>query len=88
MWEDNQYCWVVFCKNRWFHLRRNLFYRHKIILGQTDAIAAVPSLGNFFIVQCQSCGKSYSYKPSEVLRYELAETASFDPHPLFHDENR
>jgi len=26
MWKDNHYCWVVLCKNHWFHARDNLFF--------------------------------------------------------------
>ena len=34
MWKDANYCWVVLCKNHWFHVRKNLFFRHKIPLAQ------------------------------------------------------
>jgi hypothetical protein len=30
MWEDANYCWVVLCKNYWFHVRQNFFFRHRI----------------------------------------------------------
>ena len=25
MWVDSNYCWVVVCKNHWFHRRANIF---------------------------------------------------------------
>lgn len=31
------YCWIVICKNSRYHRRQNLFYGHKILLGETDA---------------------------------------------------
>jgi hypothetical protein len=42
MWEDSRYFWVVHCKNHWFHLRKNLFFRHRIPLAETDAITLLP----------------------------------------------
>lgn len=30
MWEDANYCWIVLCKNHWFHVRQNFFFRHRI----------------------------------------------------------
>jgi hypothetical protein len=82
MWEDSQYCWVVFCKNRWFHLRRNLFYGHRITLAETDAVSPPPPLQGRFTVRCDACGKQYHYKPSDVLRYEQNVPESFARHPL------
>jgi hypothetical protein len=50
VWEDNDYCWVVMCKNNWFHNRGNLFFKHKIPLGETDVYAPPPALkGNFTV---------------------------------------
>jgi hypothetical protein len=66
MWEDNQYCWVVLCKNNWFHLRKNLFFKHKIPLGEADAFSSCPVLDGPFTVRCDECGKEYLYKASEV----------------------
>ena len=83
MWEDIRYCWVVICKNHWFHLRRNLFFGHKIPLGETDAMMPRPRLEDRFRVRCDECGKEYIYKPSEVRRFELEPPESFTPHPLF-----
>lgn len=83
MWKTRQYCWVVICKNRWFHYRQILFYGHKIPLSETDAITPPPALDGPFTVRCDNCGKEYSYAPSEVVRFELELPQSFTPHPLF-----
>jgi hypothetical protein len=83
MWVDSHYCWVVLCKNQWFHLRQNLFFRHRIPLAETDPLAPPPSLRGRFNVRCDLCGKEYRYKPSEVLRFEQELPDSFTPHPLF-----
>jgi hypothetical protein len=88
MWVDSHYCWVVLCKNHWFHLRQNLFFRHRIPLAETDPVATCPSLaslGGRFRVRCDDCRKEYSYKPSEVLKHEQELPDSFTPHPLFRD---
>ncbi len=83
MWVDSHYCWVVLCKNHWFHLRQNIFFRHRIPLAETDPVAPRPSLEGRFRVQCDDCRKEYFYKPSEVLKYEQELSDSFTPHPLF-----
>src|SRR6266478_4111549 len=83
MWEDNSYCWVVLCKNNWFHRRENLFYKHKIPLAETDVYAPAPALKSNFTVRCDECHKEYLYKPSDVLRHDQELPASFTPHPLF-----
>lgn len=83
MWEDSSYCWVVLCKNHWFHLRRSLFASHRIPLGETDAVAALPPLKGRFRVRCEECGKQYLYKPADVRRYEQELPEIFTPHPLF-----
>jgi PilZ domain len=83
MWEDNSYCWVVMCKNNWFHDRVNLFFKHKIPLGETDFYASSPVLQGNFAVRCDECQKEYLYKPSEVLRHDQELPLSFTPHPLF-----
>jgi hypothetical protein len=85
LWVDSHYCWVVLCKNHWFHLRQNLFYRHRIPLAETDAVATCPSLEGRFSVRCDDCRKEYFYKPSEVLKSEIELPDSFTPHPLFRD---
>ena len=83
MWEDNNYCWVVLCKNNWFHFRRTPSSKHKIPLAETDAYAPPPALQNSFTVRCDECHKEYRYKPSQVLRHDQELPASFNPHPLF-----
>jgi hypothetical protein len=87
MWEDSRYCWVVHCKNHWFHIRKNLFYRHRIPLAETDAVAPRPAIDTRFRARCDECGKEHVYKPSEVLRFEQEPPASFVPHPLFSEES-
>ena len=86
MWEDNSYFWVVLCRNHWFHARKNLFFRHKIPLAETDAFTSRPPVNRPFKVRCDECGKEYVYKPSEVLRTEQEPPESFIPHPLFRGE--
>jgi hypothetical protein len=85
MWVDSHYCCVVLCKNHWFHLRQNLFFRHRIPLSESDPVAPRPSLDGRFRVRCDDCRKEYLYKPSEVLKSELELPDSFTPHPLFRD---
>ena len=86
MWEDSNYCWVVLCKNRWFHMRKNLFFRHRIPLAETDPVAPLPSLPKRFTVRCDECRKTYIYEPKDVLRAELELPESFKPHPLFRED--
>ena len=86
MWEDANYCWVVLCKNHLFHMRQNIFFRHRIPLGQTDAVTPLPPLGKHFTVRCDDCRKTYTYKPRDVRRVELDLPESFKPHPLFLEE--
>jgi hypothetical protein len=86
MWEDTSYCWVVICKNHIYHIPRNFIYRHKIPLAETDAVVSCPPVKEPFRVHCDSCGKEYVYKPSEVLRMERELPAGFVPHPLFRGE--
>jgi hypothetical protein len=83
MWEDTNYCWVVICKNNWFHKRVNLFFKHKIPLCETDVYASLPALKGTFAVMCDECHKEYLYKPSDVLRHDQELPLSFTPHPLF-----
>lgn len=87
MWEDANYCWAVLCKNHWYHLRQNLFFRHKIRLAVTNAFAPLPHLTVPFKVRCDECGKAYLYKPSEVVRIEQEPPETFTPHPLFLNES-
>ena len=85
MWVDSHYCWVVLCKNHWFHLRKNLFYRYRIALAETDPVDPRPVLNGPFRVRCDGCGKEYLYNVSEVLRFEQELPDNFTPHPLFRD---
>jgi hypothetical protein len=86
MWVDSHYCWVVLCKNHWYHLRQNLFFRHRIPLAETDPVSPrPPSIEGRFRVQCDDCHREYLYKPSEVLKYEQELPDTFTPHPLFRD---
>ena len=80
---DCQYCWIVICKNHKFHRQRNLFSGHRILLGETDAFTPHPPIDRPLNVRCDDCGKEYTYRPSEVLRYQIDLPASFAPHPLF-----
>lgn len=82
-WENSAYAWVVICKNKRFHKHTNVMYGHKIPLAETDAFATPPALNGPFTVQCDECGKEYSYAPGEVLRLELELPASFEPHSSF-----
>ncbi len=59
MWENSRYCWVVLCKNHWFHVRRNILFRHRIALGETDAVTPRPAIDAHFRVRCDECGKEY-----------------------------
>ena len=86
MWEDATYCWVVLCKNHWFHMRQSFLARHRILLAETDAVASLPPLPKYFTVRCDECRKTYTYRPSDVLRSELEVPESFRPHPLFREE--
>ena len=82
MWEDSRYCWVVLCKNYWFHARQNILFKHRIPLGETDGITPCP-VDCPFAARCDLCEKEYRYKPSDVLRVEQETPEGFTPHPLF-----
>ena len=83
MWDTDSYCWAVICKNKWFHRRESLLYGHKIPLGPTDAYSSPTVLSEPFTVQCDACGREYSYKPADLVRFELELAESFASHPLF-----
>lgn len=84
MLEEKDYCWVVFCKNRWFHLRQNLLFRYRIPLGITDDVAPVPKLKTGqFAAKCDECRKEYLYAPEDVRRSALKVPERFTPHPCF-----
>ena len=88
MWEDSAYCWVVLCKNHWFHFRRSLFASHRIPLAETDAVASKPSIHRPFRVRCDERGKEYFYKSSNVRRYEQELPKSVTPHPLLRGDGK
>jgi hypothetical protein len=83
MWEDTHYCFVVMCKNFWFHVRQNLFYGHRIPLGETDVYGHPPDIKVSFKVRCDSCQKEYLYEQSDVMKFEQELPETFSPHPLF-----
>ena len=83
VWVDGNYCWVVVCKNHWFHKRPNIFNVHRIPLGATDSSLPLPELAGLISVRCDECGREYIYKPSDILRYEMKAPPFFAPHPLF-----
>ena len=79
---EKEYYWVVLCKNRLFHYRQNISSGHKILLAETDAVSPPTRLESPF---SDDCGKEYTYKPSEVLRFETELPPVFLTHPLFAD---
>lgn len=83
MREGCSYCWVVLCKNHWFHFRQNLLGGHRIPLGRADAVTPVPAINGRFRVRCDECSEEYLYRRSDVGRYERELPASLTPHPLF-----
>jgi hypothetical protein len=82
-WEDKNCYWIVICKNRRFHHKQTRVYNHKIPLAETDPFEELPVITSKLVVHCDECGEEYSYRPEEVLRYELNAPESFMPHPLF-----
>jgi hypothetical protein len=80
---DGGYVWVVVCKNRRFHVRQNLWFGHKIPLGETDAFLPPPNVEGCLHVRCDECGQEYAYKPKDLLRTELDLPERFTPHPMF-----
>ena len=80
---DSQYVWVVICKNHKFHKRQNLFFGHKIPLGETDAFQPLPVLDTLLHVRCDDCGQQHAYQPMDVRRIELELPDPFTPHPFF-----
>jgi serine/threonine protein kinase len=85
LWVDASYCWVVVCKNNWFHRRPNIFNVHRIPLGETDAVLPRPALDKRLAIRCDECGKEYNYNPADVLRSEMEVPRLFVPHALFRD---
>jgi len=80
---EGRLCWVVLCKNHKFHKRENLFFEHKIPLGETDAIEPPPALNGGLKVRCDDCGHEYTYQSKDLLRTELELPPSFAPIPPF-----
>ena len=83
MSKSPDYCWIVPCKNHWFHYRGYPYFRHRIPLARTDALDLPPLLSGRFTVRCDECGETYTYTPSELWRSEQELPESFTPHPLF-----
>ncbi len=83
MYEGDSYCWIVICKNKRFHRRQNQYYGHRIPLAPTDMFEPPPPLRDKFNVRCDECGAEYSYKPAELMRFEMEMPESVAPHPLF-----
>lgn len=83
MWGPSNHCWIVYCKNRWFHLLRDFRLRHKIPLGITDNFAPCPDLEDRFAVTCNVCGREYLYRRGEVRRSFENLPEAFTPHPRF-----
>ena len=79
----SDYVWVVICKNHNYHKKQNLFFGHKISLGETDALHPAPALPGAITVNCDDCGHQNTYKPSELMRLQLELPESFQPHPEF-----
>jgi len=77
----------VFCKDYFYHLRQNVFHRHRIPLGVTHGITNHPAIDARFRVRGDDCGKEYLYAPSEVVRYEQEPPPSCEPHPLFREQD-
>jgi hypothetical protein len=84
-WDDPSYCWIVICKNNWFHRHENTMFGHRIPLGETDAFSPPPAIGGTFQVRCDECDEEYAYRPEEILRVDQSLPKSFTPHPLFRD---
>lgn len=80
---EGQYYWAVLCKNHRFHRQQNLFFAHKIPLGETDAYLPLPSFSGQLSVRCDDCGHEYSYEAKEIVRIQLEYPETFTPHPLF-----
>jgi hypothetical protein len=84
-WGDKQYFWVVICKNRHFHEHQNIWFGHKILLGETDSISDLPIIAPRIVVRCDACHKEYEYSRKEILKYESDPVDSYVEHPLFRE---
>ena len=81
--EEEPYCWVVICKNHKFHKHQNLFFGHKILLGEANPYLPPPAIPSAITVHCDDCGHRDLYNPSELVRVETEIPPSFTPHPEF-----
>ena len=84
-WGDKQYFWVVICKNRHFHEHQNIWFGHRILLGETDSISDLPIIAPRIVVRCDACDKEYEYTRKEIPKYESDPVDSFVEHPLFRE---
>ena len=63
MWEDRNYCWIVLCKNHFYHLMHNFLFKHRIPLGFADAYMSVhrsmvPSaLSAMYVARCTAMSR-------------------------------
>jgi len=80
---DTGYFWIVLCKNHKLHKKQNLFFGHRIPLGETDAISPPPEVNGKLKILCDNCGEEFAYKAKDLLRAELEFPDGFTPHPLF-----
>ena len=83
MEHEREYYWVVLCKNQFHHFLQNHFVGHVILLGETDSVSPPPAIGAGFKARCDECGKEYSYRSKDLLRFETEPPESFLPHPQF-----
>ena len=84
-WEDKQYFWVVICKNHHFHNHENIWFGHRILLGETDSYSDLPVTAPRITVRCDDCHKEYEYSQKEILKFESEPVASFVEHPMFRE---
>jgi hypothetical protein len=83
-WNGNeQYVWVVICKNHKYHDKQNMFSGHKIPLGETDQYAPPPEIDFRMTVRCDECGEEHQYDPADMVRFQMEIPSDFKPHPLF-----
>ncbi len=80
---DAGYFWVVLCKNHKYHKRQNIFFGHRIPLGETDTFSPPPDVNGGLRVRCDDCGEEFTYKANELLRAEFEYPEAFTAHPLF-----
>lgn len=80
--EEQNYYWVVTCKNVEFHKQKNPFSGHRIALAKTEVGAPHPDHIGRLSVVCDECGKQFAYESADVLMW-LGTPASFTPYPAF-----